>query len=537
MQIPLFGLGLQGKSPAVTAQRRLNMYYEIQKEQDRTNLSVFGTPGLLLFVTFGDTPVRGAIPVDDLMYVVHRGTFYDINNAGTKTSRGTLNTTSGRVDMAYNGSQILIVDGTNGYIYDTTYSTFFQVKQWDSGTTTSTTANKLTDSGATFSTTGIKAGMIVYNTTDSTEATITAVDSETALSLSSDVFTSGEAYVIGDADFPDGATTCDFLDSYFIVELVDQFYISGANNGMKWDALDFATAESAPDGIVRVYQDHGDLVLFGEVTTEHWTDSGAVDFPFNQVQGINAEWGLAAKWSIAKFDNSLMYLAKNRMGEVLLVRLEGYYPKPIDNFEFHSIINGYTTVSDATGFGYLLGGHPMYQINFPSEGTSWLYDGSTNMITELQSYGSTRHRAEIYTHFLNKNYVTDFENGNIYKLDKDTYTDNGETIVRQLRSKHIFSPRDFNMIVDSLQLLMETGVGLATGQGSAPLAMLRYSKDQGHTWSGEIQTSIGAIGNYKTRAIWRRLGVARDWVFEISISDPIKVVLTGANLMIREGVS
>ena len=537
MQIPLFGLGLQGKSPAVTAQRRLNMYYEIQKEQDRTALSVFGTPGLILFVSFGDTPVRGSIPVDDLMYVVHRGTLWSVNNAGTKTSRGTLNTTSGRVDMSYNGNQILIVDGTNGYIYDTTYSTFFQIKQWDAGTTTSTTSNKLTDSGGTFSSTGIKAGMIVYNTTDGTEATVTAVDSETALSLSADVFTSGEDYTIGDGDFPDGATTCDFLDSYFIVELNEQFYISGSNNGMKWDALDFASAESAPDGIVRVYQDHGDLVLFGELTTEHWTDSGATDFPFNQVQGISAEWGLAAKWSVAKFDNSLMYLAKNRMGEVMLVRLEGYNPRPIENFEFHSIINSYATVSDATAFGYLLGGHPMYQINFPSEGTSWLYDSSTGMISELQGYGSTRHRGEIYTHFLNKNYVTDFENGNIYRLDKDTYTDNGETIIRQLRSKHIFSPKDHNMIVDSLQLLMETGVGLATGQGSDPIVMLRYSKDLGHTWSGEIQASIGKIGNYKTRAIWRRLGVARDWVFEISISDPVKVVITGANLMVREGVS
>ena len=537
MQINLFGLGMQGKSPAVTAQRKLNMYFDVQQEQDRTTIAAYRTPGLQSFVSFGDTPVRGKLSIDDLMYVVHRGTIWDVNNAGTKTSRGTLNTTSGRVDMSYNDSQILIVDGTNGYIYSTTYSTFFQVKQWDSGTTTSTTANKLVDSGGDFVNIGIKAGMIVYNTTDSTEATVTAVDSATTLSLSADVFTSGEVYVIGDADFPDGATTVDFLESYFIVELEDQYYISGSNNGMKWDALDFATAESAPDGIVRVYQDHGDIVLFGEVTTENWGSSGTTDFPFSKVLGISSEWGLAAKWSVARFDNSLMYLAKNRMGEVMLVRLEGYYPKPINNNEFHSVINGYSTVSDATAFAYLLGGHPMYQINFPSAGTSWLYDGQTNMVSELGSYGLTRHRAEISTHFLNKNYVTDYANGNIYKLDDDTYTDNGESIICQLRSKHIFSENDHNIIVDALQLHMETGTGLATGQGSDPKVMLRYSKDLGRTWSGEIQASMGKIGEYKTRAIWRRLGIARDWVFEISISDPIKVVITGANLMVREGVS
>lgn len=540
MQIPLFGLGLKGKSPAVTAQRRLNLYYEFIQEKDRTNVAIYGTPGLQLFANFGDTPVRGAIAANDLMYMVHRGTLWSINNAATTSSLGTLNTTTGRVDMSFNGTQILIVDGTNGYIYDTTYSTFFQIKQYSADTTDGTTANKLVDSGADFSGDGVQAGMIVYNTTDSTEATVTAVDSGTTLSLSSDIFTSGENYVIGDADFPDGATTCTFLDSYFLVENPDtngRYNLSGANNGMKWDANDYATAESAPDGITRVYADHGDVILLGEETIEHWGASGATDFPFSKVRGISAEWGLAAKWSIAKFDNSLMFLAKNSMGEVMLTRMEGYFPKPIKDDEFHSIINGYSTVSDATAFAYLLGGHPMYQINFPTEGASWLYDGSTGLITELQSYGINRHRAEIYVNFINKNYVTDYTNGKVYKLDRDTYTDNGDTIIRQLRSRHIYSENDVNMIVDSLQLLMETGIGLSTGQGSDPKAMLRYSKDLGHTWSGEITTDIGKIGKYRTRAIWRRLGVARDWVFEISISDPIPVAITGANLMIREGVA
>ena len=536
MQIPLFGLGHQGKSPAVTAQRRLNVYYEFHQEQDRTAVSIHGTPGLILFANFGDTPVRGWLAVNNTLYTVHRGTLYTVSNAAVKTAVGTLNTTSGKVSMAYNGSQVMIVDGTNGYIYDETYSTFAQIKQYSTGTTTATTANKLVDSGASFDSDGTTAGQIVYNTTDSTQATITAVDSATTLSVSSDIFTSGENYAVGNNSFQNGAATVTFLNTYFIVESSDQFYISGANNGFDWDATDFATAESSPDGIVRVYSDHGDLILFGALTTENWGNSGATDFPFSKVQGISAEWGLAAMWSIAKFDNSLMYLAKNRMGEVMLVRLEGYYPQPIKDDEFHALINSYSTVSDATGFGYLLGGHPMYQINFPSEGKSWLYDGSTNLMTELKSYGVTRHRAELYAHFINQNYVSDYSNGKIYRLDRSTYDDNGDAIVRQLRSKHIFKD-DKNIIVDSLQLNIETGTGLATGQGSAPLAMLRYSKDLGHTWSGEIQASIGAIGKYETRCIWRRLGVSRDWVFEISISDPIPVHITGANLMAREGIS
>jgi hypothetical protein len=63
-----------------------------------------------------------------------------------------------------------------------------------------------------------------------------------------------------------------------------------------------------------------------------------------------------------------------------------------------------------------------------------------------------------------------------------------------------------------------------------PKAMLRWSNDGGSTWSNEHWTSIGQLGKYKNRAIWRRLGMARDRVFEVSISDPVNAVIVSANL-------
>jgi hypothetical protein len=65
--------------------------------------------------------------------------------------------------------------------------------------------------------------------------------------------------------------------------------------------------------------------------------------------------------------------------------------------------------------------------------------------------------------------------------------------------------------------------------------MMRYSKDGGHTWSTELWATMGAIGNYLTRCIWQRLGRARDWVFELAISDPVKVVIINAGLRVLEG--
>ena len=60
--------------------------------------------------------------------------------------------------------------------------------------------------------------------------------------------------------------------------------------------------------------------------------------------------------------------------------------------------------------------------------------------------------------------------------------------------------------------------------------MLRWSNDGGSTWSNEHWCTIGQQGKYKNRAIWRRLGQARDRVFEVSTTDPVKMVIVSANL-------
>jgi hypothetical protein len=89
-----------------------------------------------------------------------------------------------------------------------------------------------------------------------------------------------------------------------------------------------------------------------------------------------------------------------------------------------------------------------------------------------------------------------------------------------------------------IQLDVESGVGLdGTQQGTNPQAMLQFSDDGGHTWSNEKWTSMGLIGQTKLRAIWRRLGSSRDRVYRIKISDPVKVVLIGAELDAVKGES
>ena len=72
-------------------------------------------------------------------------------------------------------------------------------------------------------------------------------------------------------------------------------------------------------------------------------------------------------------------------------------------------------------------------------------------------------------------------------------------------------------------------------QGVNPQIMLRWSDDGGHTWTGDRWASMGKIGEYGTRVIWRRLGMTtkiRDRVYEISGTDPVKVDIMGAELIV-----
>ena len=125
--VPLFGIGNQGKSSNVTAQDRLNLYVEFQQDGEKNVLAMYPTPGLSTFVNFGVTPARGLYERQESLYAVHKNKFYLIANNGIATERGTLATFAGRVGMSDNGVQIILVDGLNGYIFNTTTLAFTQI--------------------------------------------------------------------------------------------------------------------------------------------------------------------------------------------------------------------------------------------------------------------------------------------------------------------------------------------------------------------------------------------------------------------------
>jgi hypothetical protein len=220
--------------------------------------------------------------------------------------------------------------------------------------------------------------------------------------------------------------------------------------------------------------------------------------------------------------------------------MQGYQAQRISTPAIESVIRGMaaTDILKARSWVYQQGGHLFYCLNLPTTGSTWVYDVNTGLWHErtyLNISSIERHRADCHAVAFGENIVGDYVNGKIYALDPSKYTDDGISIVRERTAPHITKELK-NIFHSRFQLDMETGVGTeAIGQGSNPKAMIQYSDDGGHSWSNERWAGIGALGERKTRVIWRRLGATIDRVYRIRISDPIKVVIIGAELELEEG--
>jgi len=471
MKTPILGSAYVARSVNAADNRMVNLFPEIIPEGGKEPGFLNRAPGLRLVTTVGTGPIRGLWAFGGNMYVVSGTQLYKVNAGYIATLLGTV-TGTGPVSMSDNGTQLFVAANGPGYIYNASTNVFQQIT---------------------------------------------------------------------DPDYP-GAVTVAYVDGYFVFNEPNsqKIWVTALLDGTSVDPLDFDSAEGAPDGIVGIIADHREVWAFGTNSIEVWYNSGDPDFPFSRIQGAFNELGCASAFSIAKMDNGLFWLGKDARGQGMVYRANGYTGQRISTHAVEWQIQQYADISDAIGYTYQQDGHSFYVLIFPSAGKTWVYDVATQAWHERAGFDNgnfVRHRSNCQVFFNNEVMVGDYENGKIYAFDLDVYADDGQP-QKWLRSWRALQTGQNNLkrtAHHSLQLDLETGVGLATGQGSDPEVMLRWSDDGGHTWSNEHWVKIGKIGEYGRRAIWRRLGMTqklRDRVYEVSATDPVKTAIMGAELMV-----
>jgi len=378
-----------------------------------------------------------------------------------------------------------------------------------------------------------------------------------------------------------GGSAVDTVDNYFVYNNPDtQQWASSDLLSPITPALSYALCDAAPDKLVSLIVDHREVYLLGEASSEVWVDVGSVPFPFQRIPGTSTQHGIAAEHSLARVGNSFAYVSRNNRGQGQIMQMNGYIPQRISTHAVeNSLANQY--IADAIAWTYQLEGHECYVVSFPTLDLTWVYDVATQMWHKWLSVDNFnkfhRHRGNCCAVFQGLVLVGDYDNGRIYELDKNTYTDDGAEIRRVRRAPHLVTDLQ-RQFFEEFQIQFQPGVGttgLSIQTGVAPIqvqdpfiiyagdtyvikpndqvfigqlstinptdvttypqAMLRWSNDGGSTWSNEHWVTIGQAGKYQNRAVWRRLGWSRDRVFEVVVTDPVKAVIVSANLKASAG--
>jgi hypothetical protein len=327
--------------------------------------------------------------------------------------------------------------------------------------------------------------------------------------------------VISDPDFP-GSSSVSFLDGFFIHTVPDtgEFFVSNVGDAQNFDALDFATAESDGDLLVRGISHHREFYAMGQKTIEVWRVTGDTDFPMQRMIEVSIERGLIGRFAAAKHDNTIAWVGDDKM----VYRLNGYTPQRISNEWIERLLEDTPSPTDIVATSYNQDGHDFLGLRSESGNWSVWYDAATQFWHERATYDDTANQPwDLYltANCYNKTFAGSISDPNVYQLVMTTYSDNGTEIIRESVSPIMaFGPARFT--TNRLSIDFVTGVGLHTGQGSDPQVMVQFSDDGGRTWSNEMMGDIGEMGAYKTRVNFDQLGQTQSGrIYKIKTSDPV----------------
>jgi hypothetical protein len=465
--IPFVGPSYQMEAFSFDHQRCVNLYAIVSESGSSASPSALrSTPGLQDFAELGGGPVRGGIESQGRVFLVSGSGFYEVFSDGTTENHGTLNTFTSRVQILDNPTQIMVIDGTDGYIFTKTTDTFAQIIDADFPTPSSLT---------------FQDGYFIVSAANTNNFHISALNN--GLSWGALDFTTVEGN-------PDNLAAVYSNQSNiwaFGTKTTEVFQNTGAASFpfQKLRGAFIQTGCAAPDTIQNI---DNSLIWLG--TDENggaivWRSNG-----YNATRISTQAIELLISTS-DRFDESYAWTYHERGHAFYCLQIEG--------------LNTTLVVDLSTGL--------------------WHERVYRNPITNNEE----QHRGSCHVFAFNKHLVGDRETGMVYEQRLDVYTDSEDPIVRKRILPVIVAENEL-IPHWQFELDMEVGIGAVSGQGENPRVMMRYSDNRGRTWSSELLREFGEMGEYNTRVVWNALGSSKGRVYEVSVSDPVFVQINAAYL-------
>lgn len=322
-------------------------------------------------------------------------------------------------------------------------------------------------------------------------------------------------------------TSLSFVDGYFVIGTVNNTWqIGNIDDASAWDPLDYARADANPDAVVVVSAMQSQAVIFGELSTEFWRNTGNADFAFERV--TSADVGCLAPASVKVVEQTIFFVAHDRR----VRRFVGYEAAAVSTHAVERDIESLADRSQIKGSTWVKDGHTFYSITAPGHWT-WTFDTVTGYWHRRKSYEQDDWRVSTVTAFDGKLIAGDATSGKLYEMSANFKDEAGAPLVLEVVTPpvHAFPHK---LKHNCLYIDVEQGVG--TGQGNIqdtdPQLMVSWSEDGGATFGNERSISLGQQGKAVTRTRAHRLGIAPEdgRVYKFAVSAKVARGFYGAAL-------
>lgn len=339
-------------------------------------------------------------------------------------------------------------------------------------------------------------------------------------------YTGGVFGPITDPDLPADVIDVCFAGGRFIyiINNTDTFYYSAIGDATSIDGLAFASAESSPDGLVAAATLSDEIAFFGQSTVEWWVTTADPDAPFQRTIGRRYDKGLGAQGSLLLVDNTLVFLGNDGV-----VYRSANVPARVSTHSVEEAIRKCGDANDSTAFSASFDGHTFYVLTAPNNGTFAL-DLSNNTWAEWTSEGQPQFRGRWGTQVGFNDYIGDSLTGKVFTMDPESYWDDGGDPID--RQASVFFPVAGGFVPNS-SIMLQCRRGVGNANEPAPAVRLQYSDVAGASFNTTPGTvSMGGVGGYGYKQVWRRLGTMRSpgRLFVFSCPDPVSVVFEAISL-------
>lgn len=324
-----------------------------------------------------------------------------------------------------------------------------------------------------------------------------------------------------------------YMDGYFLITEKNtiRVWFSALEDGTSWNALDFFAVSLQSSNVVGIEVLADRLWVFQTQTSVVYYDTGDNDNPFQPYPSTVMEEGATSPWAIKISGETVVWLSEDNQGHARIVTATTPSPQKVSTAAIDYSLAQASTLLTAEMLAYEQQGHAFVALTAPQLGPygwTWCFDtieGQWHRRFSWDSATATKRQwgARGLCNADGTLLCGDFTTGNLYALDLDTFTENGATMPWERTAPYISAENQI-LVMDQIELGVEAGVGLPSGQGSMPTVFLELSDDGARTFGPPISSEEGAQADYNDRCVWRRCGqaFAGKLVARISGSDPVK---------------